>query len=479
MTVKKTYLKFHIRIFLLAGAFFTLLTCSFILFQYSREKQYKIELLNSKLEKRNDSIYQTVNYQVALDSIKIESKTSFRTTVLDLSGNVLFDSETKSGSIENHSNRPEIQKAIISGSGYDVRRKSKVTGKIYFYSAKRYENCIIRTATPYNSNLTVTLKVDKSFAWIAALLLLVLGVIFYKIMKRLGDSIDRLKEFAIKAESEEVVEYHADFPSNELGEISQNIIQIYNQLMKAKTDLIKEQQRVIAHNEEKEIIKRQLTQNIAHELKTPVSSIQGYLETIINNKDLSSAVTNDFIEKCYLQSTRLAALLQDISNLMRIDEAPEMIKKEQMIIDEIIRQVIDDVRLQLVEKEIEVINKIGDNQLPCRGNVSLLYSIFRNLLDNTIIYAGQGVTIIIELCQEDEQQYYFSYSDTGIGIQEQHLSRIFERFYRVDKGRSRKAGGTGLGLAVVKHAVMFHQGSIIAKPRKRGGIEFLFSISKA
>jgi signal transduction histidine kinase len=477
MRKEKKYIKFHLRVFWLVTTSFVLLTGSFVFFQYSREKQFKIELLNSKLIDYGYDIYHALKKGCNLDSIAKENP--YRTTIIDLSGNVLYDSEVKTvQQMENHYNRPEVKMAIKEGKGYDVRRKSETTKEIYFYSAQRYGNQIIRSAVPYNSNLTLSLKADLRFIPIALVLLIVLGIMFYTAMRHLGESIKQLNEFAMDAENSEMIEYPAHFPNNELGDISRHIVQIYNRLMKTKNDLLKEKQLVISEKEEKDVIKRQLTQNIAHELKTPVSSIQGYLETIINNKDLPPEILEDFIAKSYTQTTRLSSLLHDIANLTRIDEAPELIQKEFADIEKIIKEVINDVSLQLKEKKIKVINHTEDLKLSCYGNISLLYSVFRNLFDNTIAYAGSDISIEIELCKDEMNKYYFSYSDTGIGIEEKHLTRIFERFYRVDKGRSRKIGGTGLGLSVVKHAILFHNGEITAQLKQGGGITFLFSIGK-
>jgi len=477
MKKRKSYLPFHLRIFWSVTACFVLLTTSFMLFQYSREKQFKIELLNTKLIDHNDVMHRAIKQEYNLDSLV--KKTPYRTTVMDLSGNVLFDSEIKTvGQMDNHGDRPEIKKALKNGMGYDVRRKSKTTSDIYFYSAKRYQNHLIRSAMPYNTNLEVSLKADLHFIQIAILLLITLAIALYTVMRHLGENIKQLNEFAMKAKRDEIIEYPAQFPNNELGDISRHIVQIYNRLMNVKIDLEKEKQLVISQKEEKDVIKRQLTQNIAHELKTPVSSIQGYLETIIHNKDLPREILDDFIQKSYTQSTRLSALLQDISKLTRIDEAPELIQKERIDISELIKQVISDVSLQLKEKNIHVINEMEQVVLPCHGNLSLLYSLFRNLFDNTITYAGNDVAIEVKQYQYDSDMYYFSYADTGVGIEEKHLTRIFERFYRIDKGRSRKVGGTGLGLSIAKHAVLFHNGEITAQTKEGGGIVFLFSIRK-
>ena len=233
----------------------------------------------------------------------------------------------------------------------------------------------------------------------------------------------------------------------------------------------------ITMEEEQVRLKRQLTQNIAHELKTPVSSIQGYLETIVNNDNIPADKMKTFLERCYAQSNRLTILLRDISVLTRMDEAASMIEMEKVDISAIVNNIINEVSLELEERKISVINSLKKN-IQIRGNYSLIYSIFRNLTDNAIAYAGSNIQIYINCFREDENYYYFSFSDTGVGVSPEHLNRLFERFYRVDKGRSRKLGGTGLGLAIVKNAVIIHGGSISAKNSQQGGLEFVFTLAK-
>ena len=224
-------------------------------------------------------------------------------------------------------------------------------------------------------------------------------------------------------------------------------------------------------------LKKQLTQNIAHELKTPVSSIQGYLETIVNNPDLPREKIDTFLTRSYAQSNRLTHLLRDISLLTRMEEAPNMSEKETVNLSLLMQNIQNEVALQLEEKQISVQNLLPKNLL-IQGNPSLLYSIFRNLTDNAIAYAGTNIDISIRCFRQGEKFYYFSFADTGIGVPPEHLGRLFERFYRVDKGRSRKLGGTGLGLAIVKNAVLLHGGSIFAKNNPGGGLEFIFTLSK-
>lgn len=230
--------------------------------------------------------------------------------------------------------------------------------------------------------------------------------------------------------------------------------------------------------EEQSRLKRQLTQNIAHEFKTPVCSIQGYLETIIQNypQNLTDEQLKHFLERCYSQSNRLSSLVQDISQLSDMSAA-QRAKMELLDLSPIVSNMLLEVADKVAEQNITIANNLPE-KLVLNGDPSMLYSIFRNLIDNAISYAGEGTTVTISCFRSDEQFYYFSFSDNGAGVPEEHLPRLFERFYRVDKGRSRKLGGTGLGLAIVKNAVALHGGTISARTAVGGGLEFVFKLQR-
>ena len=228
--------------------------------------------------------------------------------------------------------------------------------------------------------------------------------------------------------------------------------------------------------EKENMIRRQLTQNISHELKTPVASILGYSETILNNPDISEKTKNQFIERTYTQAQRLTSLLQDISILNRMDYGPELIEKEEVNVTQLVNDIIMEVMPNLEKKQMTLINRIHDKVI-IDGNPSLIYSIFRNLFDNAVNYAGEHTTI--ELSSTPIDGYWqFSFSDNGIGVKEEHLPHLFERFYRVDKGRSRTTGGTGLGLAIVKNAVQLHGGNISVRNGEESGLTFIFTLKK-
>jgi len=228
--------------------------------------------------------------------------------------------------------------------------------------------------------------------------------------------------------------------------------------------------------EKRRLIKQQMTSNIAHELKTPVATVMGYLETLKNN-DISTEKKQQFIEKAYSQARRLSDLIEDISTLNRIEEAAENYTFEAVKLRDLLSEVQEHLQLSLNEHNIivtaDLLPDIGIN-----GNRSLLFSVFYNLFDNVIKYGGDNIEIHLNNYLDDQNYYYFSFANTGNEIDEKHLSRIFERFYRIDDGRSRKTGGTGLGLAIVKNAILLHRGEISARRYKDGGLEFLFTLGK-
>lgn len=230
----------------------------------------------------------------------------------------------------------------------------------------------------------------------------------------------------------------------------------------------------LRQEQEKIRIKRQLTNNINHELKTPICSIIGYLDLILSNENLDNETTRNFAQKSYDQAERLRRLMVDLSTITRIDEGCEQIGLESVNITKIVEEIVDDTLPQAHNNNIVVDNRITQN-ITINGNQSLVYSIFRNLIDNAINYSG-GRRVVVEQMRSNPTEFSFRVRDNGIGVDEQHLPYLFERFYRVDAGRSRKLGGTGLGLSIVKNAVLFHGGSIIAKLTSQGSLEFLFTL---
>ena len=223
-------------------------------------------------------------------------------------------------------------------------------------------------------------------------------------------------------------------------------------------------------------MRRELTQNIAHELKTPVASILGYTDTILDDPQMNNETQRQFIQRTNAQARRLTALLQDITTLNRMDYAAHQLTMERTDVSEIVADIVQETVIAL-EKRHMTLNNCLPQDIIIQGNPSLIYSIFRNLVDNAINYAGEGTNIHISAKQRDDS-WEFCFSDNGVGIASEHLPRIFERFYRIDKSRSRSIGGTGLGLAIVKNAVLLHGGTITARLSDQGSLEFEFTLKK-
>ncbi len=223
-------------------------------------------------------------------------------------------------------------------------------------------------------------------------------------------------------------------------------------------------------------VRRELTQNIAHELKTPVASILGYTETILDHPDMSQDTQRQFIERTQSQALRLTALLNDISTLNRMDYATDKIHMERVDVSQVVAEITSETAFDMEHRHMKMCNNLPEDII-VNGNHSLIYSIFRNLTDNAIKYAGNGSTININ-AHEEEDKWLFTFADNGPGIAPEHLPRIFERFYRIDKSRSRSLGGTGLGLAIVKNAVKLHGGTLEADSQPGDGLCLKFSLMK-
>lgn len=223
-------------------------------------------------------------------------------------------------------------------------------------------------------------------------------------------------------------------------------------------------------------MRRELTQNIAHELKTPVASILGYTETILDTPDMSEEIRQQFITRTHAQANRLAALLQDVSMLNRMDYAADLLTKERVDVSQLFADIVQETAIAF-EKHRMTLNNSLPQDIVILGVPSLIYSIFRNLMDNAVNYAGEGTVVQIS-AEPTDDSWVFRFSDNGVGIAPEHLPRLFERFYRIDKGRSRSLGGTGLGLAIVKNAVLLHGGAITVSPADKGGLAFEFTLKK-
>lgn len=228
---------------------------------------------------------------------------------------------------------------------------------------------------------------------------------------------------------------------------------------------------------QKSKLKKQMTSNIAHELRTPVTSIRGYLETLIACPDMALEKKQEFIEKAYAQTLRLTELITDMALISKMEERSSKFEKQDIDLYDIANEVFEEYSQRIVERKAVVENLIKPGTV-LTGNKTLVYTIIKNLVENSLKYAGDGITLHLECYSSIEKFCYLTYYDTGCGVPAEHLEQIFERFYRISEGRTRDDGGSGLGLSIVRNAVKFHGGDIRAINRQWGGLQFFFSLLK-
>lgn len=228
---------------------------------------------------------------------------------------------------------------------------------------------------------------------------------------------------------------------------------------------------------EQKKLKREMSSNIEHELRTPVTMVQGYLETLLNSSGLSGEQSRHFLEKAYQQSKRLADLIGDITTLSMAEEVSDRLRKTCVDLG-----ALFDATVQELEVDLEAQHMQATNALPAglmvQGDAKLLESVVRNLLVNSIRYAGQGAQVSLKLLADRPRVQIFAYADTGVGVPPAALARLFERFYRVEEGRARSQGGSGLGLAIVKNVILAHGGEVYAKNVVPHGLEIQFTLPK-
>ncbi|MGM9803238.1 MAG: sensor histidine kinase [Muribaculaceae bacterium] len=478
MGLKRT-INYQTRIFFVISVFTWIITLAFFTVQYTREREYKVDLLNARLQEINARIISDVDNGVELNDEyvkKLSGNDSLRVSVIDKSGVVVFDTNDKGKNL-NHANRQEVKDALAYGKGYTIRRQSETNSCEYFYSATLAHNMVVRTALPYNNALLSELNINSIYGYIIVVVMLILTLLAFFAARRISQNVESLRDFANCAEHGDIGSFStASFPKDELGEISGHIINMYKNLKHTAEERDRHMREAMFEESEKNRIKQQLTNNINHELKTPVHAIQACLETLITNGDkLGDEARQGLVDKSYQNVKRLSALLADVSMLTRLTDAPDKIIMEMVNIKELLNYVAEDLQaLYPQDRFMRFHINVGADVNVC-GNIALLESIFKNLMVNSIIHSG-GTDLYLDCCKDRDNYYHFTYFDNGKGVPKEHLDHIFERFYRIDKGRSRANGGTGLGLSIVKNAILFHKGKITATNRVQGGLQFNFTL---
>lgn len=408
-----------VKLFLYFASVFVIFTAIVVVEQQTSEKSDREQAIIDKLE-----IYSTIAER---DSVSQYLPQDLRITLIGANGRVRYDnSADTTQKLENHFSRLEIQQATAGGTGSDVR-VSQTTGQKYLYYARKTDSGYLRVALPINDSNESLIAANKNFLLFALALFVVAMVVLWLISRRTGESIMRL---------------HGD---------------------------------VVKGRAERAELKAEMTSSIAHELRTPIATIRGYTETLLDNS-LTDEQREHFTRRTHDAAIRLSDLVRDISLLSKLDENRNLFKSETVDLHAITEAMRDEFAGLIKENSITLENALPEG-LTITGNHTLLHSIFANLIENSIKYGGKWITVRVELVSQSDKELSLRISDTGAGIDEVHLERIFQRFYRIDNGRSRTDGGSGLGLSIVRHAVLYHGGQIAASRNSQGGLTIDFTLA--
>ena len=373
----------------------------------------KKAILASRMECYADLVAQSLDLSLAKKVIPQE----IRVTVMSISGEVISDSEEFPVFMNNHADRPEIIECIETGDAY-LTRLSESLGVEMVYYAKMYGDKIIRVSQVYGDKQKRFMYPDWSII-VSLILLLIISVltIFY-------------------------------------------VSRRYKRL-----ELIKKEK-------EASKIKQEMTRNISHELKTPVSSLQAYLETIVNNPDMDAERRQHFIERAFVQALKLTDIISDISFVTKLEEVPGKLKLVSVNLKVLFADIVEELSADIALNNIRIVNELDSDNFS--GSYNLIYAILRNLLENAVKYAGEGSVVKVSSKLLPDGSHELDFHDNGRGVPEDTIDKIFDRFYRISSDMEMRKEGSGLGLTIVRNSVLAHKGEIHAYHVPGGGLGFRF-----
>ena len=438
---------------ILNGLIFYLVGSRVILNSSTRDMLYMLEVLDGSLDYESD-LEKTMK---KLDSV-MDGNNS-RLTVIDLDGTVVADTQAQMDEMDNHLDREEIQDALEKGSGY-ARRRSDTLDEGMLYVAYRSKNAdvILRAAVPYSGfQQYLPLFFPAS---VLSLLIAVVGS--FIVTTRLVSSITKpLQDIAkemlkVKGDYTELNFEHCQYPeinviADTTMKMSKNVKDYLNQIEKER------------------MIRQEFFSNASHELKTPITSIQGYAELLESGMIQDESTKADFASRIKKEAVRMTGLINDILMISRLEAKEAEVTFSDVRVSVLLEEIIDSLKPQAAEAQVFV--HVDCQPLMIHANLQQMRELLTNLISNAIKYNRPGGQVWINI-RETDGQMVIRVKDNGVGIPSDSLDRIFERFYRVDKGRSRKQGGTGLGLSIVKHIVNFYHGTIHVSSEPDMGSEF-------
>ncbi len=367
------------------------------------------------------------------DEVSFESE-EVRVTWVDEDGTVIYDNWTPAKEMENHSKRPEIADAIATGQGEHMRTSDTLQMNTYYYALRMEDGTILRVATDADSGVSIFLSSMPLMVFIIGLIIILcvfladyLAKSLMKPIVALGDSLEGKQGSSGKDE-------------------------VYKELEPFVLTIRMQHENILAAAK----MRQDFTANVSHELKTPLTAISGYAE-LIENKMVTPEQEITFLGEIRKNCDRLLTLINDIIRLSELDNTTENEGFENVDLYELAKECSENLRVNAGRRKIDF--TLSGSECMIRGNRDMLRELIDNLCENAIRYNNEGGMVLLEIGTKDERPY-LSVTDNGIGIPKKYQERIFERFYRVDKSRSRETGGTGLGLAIVKHIVGIHGAKI-------------------
>ena len=475
-------INYHWQLFLPIALCLCIVFGLIIWYQYKREADYRAEMLTSQLDLINNRVLKAYDSDQTLRPFNSFIASYFAGSAFE---DVRITVYNKDGMLKYSLGIPlpfdKESVTVLNKMGSDDNGRSLVrdtAGDIYYLSEAESEDgrIVVLSALPFDADVSDAIDVDSTVWIVIGACMLVTLFITYYFTRMLTRSVTLLKDFAYRAATGGHFTGYDKFPRNELGDISRQIVALYNERERAVEQISKERKVAIHAIEEKVRVTRQMTNNINHEIKTPVGIVRGYLESILSDPDMDADTRTRFMERMLSNVERLTNLLNDVSTMTRLENGSDKIAVNQVDMSDLVYQIDYDMPANNLAGSMEF---SYDIPLECyvAGNFGLINGMICGLIRNAAMYSG-GTKVGLRLISESERFYMFAFYDNGNGVAEEHIPHLFERFYRVDTGRSRKQGGTGLGLPIVKSTVVTHGGTISVHNRSTGGLEFIFSLPK-
>ena len=469
----KSILQLHWRLFLpLVGLLWLTIGITIIYF-VNHEKHRQRENLENRLLNVNNTVISAygngADLQKTVDFIKLFTDETtldpLRLTVYDDNGNMVADNPEATILLRDSNGRPivELNRLLLSHKDSTVHDISLDSNK-FMVSSKTSPDGKIHSfaALPYKGEVLASLSINP-MVWIVVIMLgILLSVLIYFGVRAICQNVYTLRDFAQAIASDDLPEnvdsWH--FSKDEFGDVSRNLLTVYRDKIHAEKEKM--------HHE------RQIGINVSHELNTPVGIIKGYIDSVISDNDMPEELKRKFLMRAQQNIDRLVNLVNDVSMVMRLQENGAPIECTLLNFHDVIVQLDEDIAQgHIIDNMIFTYDVPEDCMI--MGHESLLTNALLNLIYNAAQHSG-GTRISLNWLREENGRHIFSFADNGSGVDEEHLARLFDLFYRVDAGRSRKSGGAGLGLPLVHRIITAMGGDITVENAKTGGLVFTFSL---